>query len=692
MAVSVAFHVCLSEWWDMRCISSRQLAWWLGGLLAAMLVCAQATAGVVMHARVIELPGVKLQNVRLTLDSNAGKPPHLTLSAESADVSMLGWHHVGLHLGGTLQHSGPQNWSLNAQVKLKHAPGGLLSNGTLMAQIDGDTNTLALDVSQGRAKLSTALPADALTHAQIHLTALPLRWLQGLLAHAWHGGQLKGGRISGTMALDVLDDGIQTSGTFRVAKAAFDSTSGTLAGQGLTGSGHVHVDTSATPTLIDLDSRLHGGQILLGSLYATLPSSAVQLSLHARSAHGAVDLRRVDFTDPGALTVKGSLRFASGGALQRLQLDHVSATFPAAYEHYGKAWLKTKGVGDLKIHGSIDGSLSMTPAGLSAFRFDARNMDLADAAGDLRVRDLDGGLNWSRGGTRKPTTLGWKALKFHAIPNGAAKAHLQSRNGELTLLQPLTVPVLGGQWSISALSWRPAASKGQRLDTSMTLSGINLPALCRALGWPEFPGTLAGAMPGLSYRNGAFDLDGGLSMNAFHGFVDITSMTLQHPFGDTPVLAANMHMSHMDLKSMTSVFDFGSITGHMHGTVSKLRLVGWKPVAFDASLTADEGGRISQEAVNNLTSVGGGGVAAGLQGMMLKLFHSFGYSRIQLTCRLTGSVCHMGGIKPVDNGYLIVEGNGLPHLSVIGHQRDVSWPILISRLKAATSGKGPVVK
>lgn len=692
MAVSVAFGICLAEWREMRCRSSRQLVVRLGGLLVAVLLCAPATAGLVVRAGSVQLPGIDLHKVQLTLSAAPGRPPHVRLRAASVDLPMLGWHHVALTLDGTLQRGGPQNWRLDAQVKLKHAPGGVLDNGKLTAQLDTGANTLALDVSQGRAELSTALPADALTHAQIHLKALPVRWLQGLLAKAWHGGKLKGGRVSGTFALDVLDAGIQTSGMFKMSGAGFDSSSGTLAGQGLTGSGHLHIDTSASPTVIDLDSRLRGGRILLGSLYATLPDTAVQFSVHARSRHGNVDLRQIRFSDPGALTLDAAMRFAAGGHLQQLHVSRLGATLPAAYQRYGKAWLNTMGFANLKTHGAFSASLDLTSRGLSAFRFDAHDLDLADAAKHFGVRNLDGGLNWSRGGTRKPTTLGWKSLKFDAIPNGAATAHLQSRHGELTLLQPLTVPVFGGQWSVSALSWRPAAKQGERLDVAMTLSGIHLPALCRALGWPEFPGTLAGAMPGLSYRNGEFDLDGGLSVNVFQGFVDITRMTLRDPFGDAPVLTADMRMNHLDLKSITSVFDFGSITGHMHGAVNTLRLVNWKPVAFDASLDADEGGRISQKAVNNLTAVGGGGAAAGLQGMVLKLFHSFGYSRIALSCRLSGSVCHMGGIKPDDGGYLIVEGRGLPHLSVVGHQHDVSWPTLIRRLKAATSGKGPVVK
>jgi hypothetical protein len=56
----------------------------------------------------------------------------------------------------------------------------------------------------------------------------------------------------------------------------------------------------------------------------------------------------------------------------------------------------------------------------------------------------------------------------------------------------------------------------------------------------------------------------------------------------------------------------------------------------------------------------------------------------------------MGGISPDPSpdadGYTIVEGSGLPHITVIGHQRKVDWATLVNRLEEATKGGGPVVR
>jgi hypothetical protein len=158
------------------------------------------------------------------------------------------------------------------------------------------------------------------------------------------------------------------------------------------------------------------------------------------------------------------------------------------------------------------------------------------------------------------------------------------------------------------------------------------------------------------------------------------------------VLNGDIAMKQLDLAAITSVFDFGNITGRLDGSVDDLRLVDWSPVAFKASLLAGSGGRISQRAVNNLTTVGGGGIAAGLQGAVLKLFKTFGYKRIGMSCTLQGTVCQMGGLESGDDGYTIVEGSGLPRLQVIGHQTQVDWPTLVQRLRDATRGAAPQIR
>jgi hypothetical protein len=108
--------------------------------------------------------------------------------------------------------------------------------------------------------------------------------------------------------------------------------------------------------------------------------------------------------------------------------------------------------------------------------------------------------------------------------------------------------------------------------------------------------------------------------------------------------------------------------------------------------------RISQRAVQNISSVGDASFATTLQSKLIGLFDDFGYSRVGITCRLENEVCHMGGLDDADgrhsrSGFTIVEGAGLPHLTVVGYHRDVDWPTLLERLAAASKGDiKPVVE
>jgi hypothetical protein len=674
----------------MRFLSSRLLLFLCA--LSCALASVPARADVSLAARRLELAGVSLQDMHLRVAPGADDGTlQLDLDAARADIPALGWRHIGLDLAGVLRRDAQLRWMFDGTVRLTGAPGRALEHAQLSLTVDDASNTLQVDLAQGKAQLDAALPLDQPSHAQISLKQLPAGWLQGLLGLAW-SGHVTGGRVDAELALDVREHGVQASGDFTLAGIGFDTPAGTLAGQGLGARARLDIDTTGDASRVGFDGTLRGGELLLGPVFARLPDHPVQLGVNAQADHGAIALDRLKVSDPGALQLDGNLAFDARGALRTLRLNRLHADFPAAYQRYGQAWLSTLGLQNLTVTGALDGHLDLEPDGLHSFAFRTGGLDLADGAGRLAVARLRGGLDWSTRGERPATTLAWDGIRVYRIANGAASAHWQSRGGTLALQQPLSVPVLGGHLRIGSLDWRPAAAKGQRLSTALALTGVDMRAFSKAMGWPQFPGTLGGAVPSLRWADDRIVLGGGLSLNVFGGFVDITRMTLQQPFGTSPVLTGDVALNQLDLGALTSVFDFGSITGRMDGHIDDLRLVDWTPVAFKASLLAGGGGRISQRAVNNLTTVGGGGIAGGLQGAVLKLFKNFSYKRIGLSCTLQADVCQMGGLDGGPDGYTIVEGSGLPHLHVIGHQSRVDWPTLVQRLKAAVEGAAPEIR
>ncbi|MBP7159064.1 MAG: hypothetical protein KBA36_09670, partial [Thermomonas sp.] len=115
------------------------------------------------------------------------------------------------------------------------------------------------------------------------------------------------------------------------------------------------------------------------------------------------------------------------------------------------------------------------------------------------------------------------------------------------------------------------------------------------------------------------------------------------------------------------------------------------PVAFDARFITDARPgvkqRISQRAVQEISSVGDASFVSSLQGQLIGLFDDFGYRRIGIGCRLVNEVCAMSGLHSANNAFTIVEGSGLPRLGVVGFNRQVDWPTLVERLTAVGSGE-----
>jgi hypothetical protein len=678
---------------------SAIVASWRQWLVAAclLLACTCAQAAVRMRAASLALPGITFTDLRVDASLDADGRPQLTLDAAKVSVPALGWRDVALTLKGEPQQVAGDAWKFTGHVVTRRAPGGALGDAGLAVIYDPDDGTLAVNVQQGKTVLNALLPLDQVTHVQMTLAALPLAWLRGVLAAAWPEGQLNGGSVAGAVALDLATDDTRISGRVDVAGIQLDSKEGNIAAQNLGASGSFRIENGPAATGVMFDGSLRGGQMLMGPLYAQLPQHPTNLHVSATLGASGTRINSLDFEDRDALRVSGSLGFDRKGNLARLDLTRFAATFPAAYTRYGTTFVQSlTGFTQLETSGAVTGSLSMDGGEFRSFDLRAENVSMDSQGGSLALAGLDGEVDWRANASRSPTSLRWDALALYRIAFGPARLDLEDSAGALTLRTPVELAVLGGSFRLNRFVWRPDAGKAQRLSAAFAVTGIDLPQLCRAFGWPMFGGKLGGAVPDLSYRGDELVFGGGLSLDVFGGAVSVTNLSMLHPLGTTPRMSADIDLQQLDLAQLTGVFDFGAITGRLDGNIHGLELVDWKPTAFKANLAANGGGKISQHAIKSLTEVGGGGIAGGLQSIALRVFKNFGYSRIGLSCVLANGVCTMGGITPDpdadDEGYTIVEGSGLPHITVIGHQREVDWATLVGRLKSATEGGGPVVK
>ena len=233
---------------------------------------------------------------------------------------------------------------------------------------------------------------------------------------------------------------------------------------------------------------------------------------------------------------------------------------------------------------------------------------------------------------------------------------------------------------------QPAAAKTERIDLAANIAGVDMAAVSQALGWTPFAGTLDGDIAAVRWAGDRYALDGQWTIQAFGGTAQVDHLAVQHPLSTSPGLSANVALHQIDLAPLADAFNFGAMTAKLDGAITGLQLAGGSPVAFQASLLAPDGGRISLRAANNLSVITGGTPASGLQSAMMRLFKTASYKRMGLNVALQNGVCTLSGLDSEAGGYSIVEGSGLPYMHVTGTQNRIEWPLLVKRLKTATQG------
>jgi hypothetical protein len=322
----------------------------------------------------------------------------------------------------------------------------------------------------------------------------------------------------------------------------------------------------------------------------------------------------------------------------------------------------------------------------------------ADKLG-IALQGLSGNFAWSATESAA-SSLRWTGGAVQKVPLGVSEILFKAQGKGFELLAPWRQPLLEGALRVDKLVLHELGSAQLSADFKGSVEPIKLAALCKALGWPEFGGTLSGRLPGLTVREDVWTVDGALEAQAFDGSLRLDNLRAMQPFGVLPRVMADVELRGIDLERLTSAFSFGRITGRLDGEVKGLRLLNWSPVAFDARLYSTPGDRskrrISQRAIDNISSIGGGPTGMLSRGF-LSFFEDFAYARLGISCLLRDGVCQMDGVAPAKSkdgqqAYYLVQGRLLPRIDVVGYSQRVSWDQVVEQLKALRASGGPQVK
>jgi hypothetical protein len=412
-------------------------------------------------------------------------------------------------------------------------------------------------------------------------------------------------------------------------------------------------------------------------------------------------------SDDIALRVeKGTLQLGSTGTLELTGVfDMKSKAVPdftlrgegldlaSLYPLLLKPFLAQSAGGQLDTTGRIDVDWRRRAGVTRVFDLGMHDVNLADANKRFAVKGVNARIPWVNEHA-SDGVIEIASAELFQLPIGSVVARPRM-NGFAFTVPELSIPLLDGRLNLEDVR---AAQKGE--EWTWTLKGgltpLSLPALTEALHLPRMAGTLSGVIPQVSYTKDQVKVDGALLFRIFDGSIVVKDLTLSAPFGLAPRLHADLSMRNLDLDLLTQTYSFGKMQGRIDTDVRDLELENWKPVKFDARLASSPGDypkKISQQAVQNISSLGGAGAAAAIQRSLLRVFEQFGYSKIGLTCALRNNICVMGGVEDTPQGYVIVKGGGIPAITVLGYNRVVGWEELLTRLARVTQGNSkPIIR
>jgi hypothetical protein len=560
--------------------------------------------------------------------------------------------------------------------------------------------TFDYEFASQRLELQLAAKANELWQVSADFRAQP--WRATALLRNAQGKRLAGllspdwplptqGALNGTLAIHGDKAGVrQINADLQLADLAAADVSGLHAAEKLTGK--LHVDATRTGQKWNWRGALdwQGGELFWQPLYLrggyTLQASGQWDDAQLKVTQAVANLPEVGKVELSALWDVKKSKLLEG------HLIGESLSLANGFANYAKPFMEKNVLSATELKGHADVDWQYRNGATQALLLKLRDVAVVDGEKRFALHGINADIPW-HAQVQNVAHVAFSDGELMGLPLGATQWQIQMR-GQDFILPTATLPILDGKLEVSDFRMHSVNDMWQ-WNFSSTLTSISMQKLSAALHWPEMHGSLSGSIPKVSYQDKSLKVDGTLLFRVFDGTVLANNLELFDPFGRAPRLSGNLDMRELDLDLLTRTFSFGNIQGRIDLGVSNLELVSWLPVRFDAKLASSPGKyrkRISQKAVENISSLGGAGGVAALQRSFLRIFETFGYNRIGLSCSLRNDICTMAGVEDNGTAYTIVKGGGIPAITVMGYNRKVGWSELITRLKRVSQDNKAVIK
>ncbi len=410
---------------------------------------------------------------------------------------------------------------------------------------------------------------------------------------------------------------------------------------------------------------------------------SIKLSGNRQDHDKNIFFSSIDITHPKVLSLNAQGRFGlnkEADGQVTLKVDDLKA----ASEVYIQPLFAATAMEGLGFTGKLKADVDIVQQALNNVQLSFSQLEVSDSEGRVNLQGGIGDITWSKQAAPVTSKFSWQRLTMFSLPIEASELFFTVTANSFGLDQPATLPLFDGDIVINKFAMSVKDSQKPDIHFQGAIRNISLEQLTQTMNWQPLSGEINGEIPGVSFRDNKLGIDGALKVQVFDGEVTIKDLAVSGLFSPLPKFYTDVEIVQLDLDQITSKFDFGNMQGRLSGSIQDLYLESWKPVTFYAWFGTPEDDdsrhRISQKAVNNLASIGGGGAANLLSRTYLRFFEDFGYDKVGVGCYLYEGVCQLMGVGAAEQGYYIVKGGGLPRIDVIGYNSRVDWNVLMERL------------
>ena len=436
------------------------------------------------------------------------------------------------------------------------------------------------------------------------------------------------------------------------------------------------------------NSHIQQGELYIDPVYMDIKGQGITLNTKGLwHKQGVIELQQVKLTQPDVvdLTAQGLINTKTEVPIETANISVDIDDLDIFTQQYVMPFMEQTGVEGIHLKGQLTAQINIAKSAIEQVLVQLKRLDVSDDKNRLAIEQVKGGLNWSSTeAASKPSYMHWDKLKVKAIPIEAGELKFLLLNKRITLLEKSRIPLLGGVLDINQFDWHKDTADEPTVYFSGAIHDLSLEQLSAALDWTPLSGNISGSIPGVDYKDKTLTVKGGLKVNVFDGTIKIKQLASSGMFSDFSKFHMDMELDNLDLYALTQKFKMGAMEGRVSGFVKDLYLENWSPVTFYAWLGTpdhdDSRHRISQKAVQNIASVGGGGAADVISKGFLRFFDTFGYDRLGFGCYLHNGVCQLMGVEAAEQGYYIIKGGGIPRIDVVGYNPQVDWAVLMQRL------------